>query len=107
MQVATIFAIFPHLTPPTLHDWMARGWLGLDQNSPEDTGFGPREVARIGLICDLKLSMAIDEEAIAMILSLVDQVDGLRRSLHAIAGALAKQPPELREAVLQAVEKNT
>jgi chaperone modulatory protein CbpM len=64
----------------TLIEWIEVGWL-----RPEDTSAGrePSEAdrARAQLILDLK-SMGVNDEAIPIILDLVDQLHGLRRQLR-------------------------
>ena len=47
--------------------------------------------------------MALGEEAMPVVLSLLDQVYDLRGTLRRIAGALEGQPPEVRDAVLRAL----
>jgi chaperone modulatory protein CbpM len=103
MRFTAIVALFPDLPPPTLHDWVARGWVRADGTTPDEWQFAEIDVARIRLIRDLRLAMAVEEETMPLVLSLLDQVHALRHRLRAIASAMEDQPPELRDAVLAAL----
>jgi chaperone modulatory protein CbpM len=61
-------------------------------------------VARIRLIAELRREFAVDEQAMPVVLHLLDQVYALRRRLRALCGALEGQPPEIRDAVLASLE---
>ena len=64
----------------TLHLWIEEGWL-LPRRNP-DLAFSEGDVARAQLILDLKREMGVNDEGIGIILSLVDQMHGLRRVLR-------------------------
>ncbi len=57
------------------------------------------DVARVRLIVELRRDLAIDDEAMPVVLGLLDQVYALRRRLGGIATALAALPPDLRAAI--------
>ena len=61
--------------------------------------FDDADVARIELICDLRQSMAIDDEAMPLVLSLLDQLYSARRLLAGVTAALGDLPAPLREEV--------
>ena len=103
IRITAVLAEFDDLAEPELTDWIARGWI---QPEREDSGayvFDAIDVARIGLIRDLRHAMAIEAETLPLVLSLVDQVYGLRRALRRMAVALHDQPEELREVIRNAV----
>jgi chaperone modulatory protein CbpM len=81
-----------------LRAWVRRGWV-----RPERRGrrlvFRQVDVARLRLVCELRDELDIGEEAMPVILSLLDQVYGLRRELRNLARAVEDQPPQVREAV--------
>jgi chaperone modulatory protein CbpM len=64
----------------TLHLWIEEGWL-LPRRNP-DLAFSEGDVARAQLILDLKREMGVNDEGIGIILSLVDQMHGLRKVLR-------------------------
>jgi chaperone modulatory protein CbpM len=103
MRFEMVVALFPDLEAPELADWIARGWIMPQGAGRADWQFADIDVARIGLIRDLRMRMELQEDAVALMLSLVDQIHGLRGTLHAMARALEAQPPGVREAILSAI----
>lgn len=58
--------------------------------------FAEADVARVQLLEDLVEDFDLDEEAAAMVVSLVDQIHGLRRALRSFGEAVAEEHPEVR-----------
>ena len=58
------------------------------------------DVARVRLIQELRYDLAIDEEALPVVLHLLDQVYALRRRLRQMHDVIATQPDEVRAALL-------
>jgi chaperone modulatory protein CbpM len=81
-----------------LRRWIEERWV---RPEPASGGYVFREVdiARIRLIVDLRRNLAIDEEALPVVLQLLDQVYALRRRLRAMSEALDAQAPEVQDAV--------
>jgi chaperone modulatory protein CbpM len=79
--------------------WIEARWVRPDP-AGDGPGFRPVDVARLRLIRELRHELAIDEEAMPVVLSLLDEVYGLRRQLLALARALGEAPVELRTSVL-------
>lgn len=83
-----------------------RAWVRAGLVAPQRGEDGPvyddEDVARLWLICDLRKDMAIPQGAVEVILSLVDQRDGLRRDLALLTAAIADQPEEIRRSVAAA-----
>jgi chaperone modulatory protein CbpM len=98
-----VIAQFPELPAPELTDWIARGWVQPEGATTADWVFAEIDVARVRLIFDLRLRMAIDEDALPLVLSLLDQIYGLRGALQAMVRALDDQPASVRAAVLAAM----
>jgi len=103
IRFEAVVAQFPELAEPELADWIARGWVQPEGATRADWVFAEIDVARVRLICDLRLRMEIDEEALTLVLPLLDQIYGLRGALRAMLRALDDQPPEVRAAVLAAI----
>jgi chaperone modulatory protein CbpM len=78
--------------------WVEARWVRPD---PDDGGyrFSRVDVARLRLIRELRHDLAIDPEAMPVVLSLLDEMYGLRRRLCALARALAEASPEVRTTV--------
>ena len=66
--------------------------------------FSDLDVARVCLICDLVHDMAVEEESMPLVLSLLDQVYSLRRQLNAVTSAVQRQPEDVRRAILELLE---
>jgi chaperone modulatory protein CbpM len=58
--------------------------------------FAEADLARARLLAELARDFDLDEEAAGMVVSLVDQIHGLRRRLRELAAALAEEPEEVR-----------
>jgi chaperone modulatory protein CbpM len=66
-----------HLDPPTVNAWIEAEWL-LPVTSRKALHFSKVDLARARLIKDLKLDFGVNDEGIAIILHLLDQLHGLR-----------------------------
>jgi chaperone modulatory protein CbpM len=84
------------LEAEALEAWIAAGWLVL---SPEDAEgqFTEADVARAELIHDLKRDLGVNDEGIGVILDLIDQLHGMRRTLGGLLSAIQAQPDDVRQ----------
>jgi chaperone modulatory protein CbpM len=82
--------------------WVENRWV-----LPEPRGdtwlFREVDIARVELILEIRHEFAIDDEAVPVVLDLLDQVYGLRRQLRRLCDALESQPDEVREAIRRAL----
>ena len=106
-SLAAVTRLFSDVSAPVIQDWVARGWVHVAGASPEEWVFAEIDVARIRLIRELRIDLDVDEHALPLVLSLLDQVYDLRRTLKAMARALDGQPAEVRAAVLAAITNPT
>ena len=89
------FLIRARLDGNVLEGWVAAGWL--TPNAEEGMQqFSEIDVARARLIQDLRRDIGVKDEGIGVILDLIDQLHGLRRTLGHLLTALHAQPQELR-----------
>jgi chaperone modulatory protein CbpM len=75
-----------HLDAPTLNAWIEAEWL-VPLASGKTLVFSDADLARARLIQDLKVDLGVNDEGIAIILNLLDQLHGLRclvRDIHAM-----------------------
>jgi chaperone modulatory protein CbpM len=75
-----------HLDAATLNVWIDEEWL-IPRASGSAVQFSDADLARAWLIQDLKLELGVNDQGIAIILHLLDQLHGLRslvRDIHAI-----------------------
>ena len=64
--------------------------------------FSEADVARVALLCELRDDLEIGEEALPVVMNLLDQVHGLRRELRRMALAIERQPDDVRASLLRA-----
>ncbi|WP_027134969.1 chaperone modulator CbpM [Geminicoccus roseus] len=80
--------------------WVARGWV-TPWPDLEGPTFDEIDMARIRLVQELQEEMGIDEEALPVVLSLIDQLYGTRRELKALVRAVAEEPADARQRIFQ------
>jgi chaperone modulatory protein CbpM len=71
----------------SLEAWIAAGWLIPPQTDPEPA-FTDVDLARAQLIRDLRDDLGVNDEGISVVLHLLDQVHGLRRSMQQLLAAM-------------------
>jgi chaperone modulatory protein CbpM len=74
------FLVQARLDDGTLEAWIAEEWI-IPAGSVAEPAFTDADVARAALIRDLRHDLAVNDPGIGVILSLVDQMHGLRRTL--------------------------
>jgi chaperone modulatory protein CbpM len=75
----------------TLEIWIKGGWL-IPREDAAGQEFSDIDIARAYLIRDLKQDLGVNDEAIGVILNLIDQVHGLRRTLHELLDSVLARP---------------
>jgi len=61
--------------------------------------FSEIDIARLELVCDLSEDLDLDEIAVGIVLSLVDQLHGARRDLTIVAEVIETLPEDLRRRI--------
>jgi chaperone modulatory protein CbpM len=74
------FLVKIHIERRIVESWITAGWL-IPQRDPE-LAFSEVDLARAQLIRELKEDFGVNDEGISLILHLLDQVHGLRRSMR-------------------------
>jgi chaperone modulatory protein CbpM len=103
MRFTAVAALFPDLRESELQGWVERGWVRPEGTEP-DWVFQEIDVARVRLILDFRHAMAVPEETMPLVLSLLDQVYTLRGQMRALARAVEGQPEAVRAAILAAIK---
>jgi len=105
MDVTAVTALFADLPQVELIAWVERGWVIPDTVG---SGFEFREidVARVRLVHDLRRGMDIGEDAMPLVLSLLDQVYELRSRLKSLLHAVEAQPGDVQLAILGAMTRD-
>ena len=79
-----------------------RLWAWVEERlvQPAEAGgemrFREVDVARLRLLVTLGEDLAVDAEALPVVIRLLDQIHGLRRALRTLGEAVARQPEEVR-----------
>ncbi len=67
--------------------------------------FSEADIARAALICNLEDELGFDEEDVPVLLSLIDQIHGLRSELRGLLEAMEDLPPDVRTTVRMRIEQ--
>jgi chaperone modulatory protein CbpM len=105
MTLSEVVTLLGRVDRVELIQWIEAGWVMPERALPEEPRFSDLDVARVCLICDLRHDLAVEEETIPLVLSLLDQVYALRRQMNALTAALREQPDDVRQAILDLLEQ--
>lgn len=86
------------LSRTDLEFWVHQGWV-IPARHSEAYVYREIDVARVRLIYELRTDLSIDDEAIPALLSLVDQVYGLRRELRSLTRAVQQEGDDVRHRI--------
>ncbi|HYZ40976.1 MAG TPA: chaperone modulator CbpM [Stellaceae bacterium] len=92
------------LEPRELLQWIENRWV-LPERRDQTWVFHDVDVARVELILEIRHDFAVDDEALPLVLSLLDQVYDLRRQLRRMCDALVAQPAEIQNAISRALPR--
>lgn len=85
-----------------LESWIAERWV-LPTPDDGDFLFDEADVARCHLIDELRQDLSVNDEAMPVVLSLLDQLYALRRALISLDAAIRHAPAEAREAIARSL----
>jgi chaperone modulatory protein CbpM len=71
----------------TLDAWIEEEWL-IPSGSSAELSFSDIDIARVRLIRELQVDFGVNDEAVGVILNLVDQLYGMRRTLMELRQAV-------------------
>ena len=106
MDLVAVAALFSDLTLVELTTWVERGWV-IPDPAGSSLEFREIDVARVRLIHDLHRSMDVGEDAMPLVLSLLDQVYELRSRMKSVLRALETQPRDVQRAIAAAMDRET
>lgn len=79
-----------------------RRWV-LPLRQDGDYLFSEADIARVQMILELRRDCAIDDEAMDVVLNLLDKLYGVRRQMRDLLAAVAELPDAQREMLLKRV----
>ncbi|HEX7389595.1 MAG TPA: chaperone modulator CbpM [Acidiphilium sp.] len=99
ITIDLLVARFPDLPRQDLERWIENHWVRPDRDSGHYV-FREIDIARVRLIRELRDDLQVNEDALPVVLSLLDQLYDLRRRMAELGDALAATAPdELRRAI--------
>jgi chaperone modulatory protein CbpM len=90
------------LTREELLLWVERRWV-LPLSQGDAFVFGEADVARVQMIVELRRDLAIDDEAMSVVLDLLDKLYGLRRQMRELLAAVDELPEAHRDRLLSRI----
>lgn len=96
------FQVRAELETETLKAWIEARWLVPRQDETAPL-FSEADLARVRLIRDLMNDLGVNEDAVPVILDLVDQVHGLRRAMGGLVQAVRAQPEAVQRQIAAAL----
>ncbi|MCJ2028838.1 chaperone modulator CbpM [Methylobacterium sp. J-043] len=88
------------LRADSLEIWLETGWLVPTYREGVHHYF-EIDLARVQLIHDLQHDLGINDDGVAVVLDLIDQVGGLRHVLREVLRALEAQPDAVRRQIAE------
>lgn len=98
-----VIARVQRLTVTRLRVWVRQGLIKPADEAAQN--FSETDIARAALICNLEDELGFDEEDVPVLLSLIDQIHGLRSELRGLLAALEDLPPDMRSTVRMRIER--
>ncbi|WP_118134977.1 chaperone modulator CbpM [Oceanicella sp. SM1341] len=91
-----------HVETARIDVWISAGWIrpvvAEGEGAPR---FTAADAARAAFLLSLERDMALDAETMGTMLSLVDQIHGLRAELMRLGRAVEAQPEPVRRQILE------
>ncbi len=83
-----------------------QGWIiaSIGDSGP---AYADIDLARLHLICSLQDDLGVDQDLLGTMLSLLDQVYGLRHELKTILRAIDSEPEDIQARLISKIKANT
>lgn len=101
ISVESLIGHFSGLTREDIEEWISHDWVRPDGH-PGNYEFRQIDVARVRLIHQLRGDMQVNDEALPIVLSLLDQLYDQRRRMRELSEALSRlAPSDIRQMLVQ------
>lgn len=100
-----VIALIAGLNQPRLVTFIAAEFVK-PQQSDGGLYFGQVDVARLELLCDLSDDLDLNETALGVVISLLDQLHAARYARDVVAQALRGLPEEMRRQILDTMAQS-
>jgi chaperone modulatory protein CbpM len=88
-----------------LEDYIERSWVR-PVTKRKIVYFEEIDIARIRLVYQLKHDLLVNDEAMDVVLSLLDQVYGMRRDMKNLTHAIEQQPKEIQAEIFAIIKEH-
>lgn len=106
ITIESVTATIAGLNAGDLQRWISNEWVRPD-GGPGAYRFQDIDVARLRLIVQLRNDMGLDEEALPVVLSLLDQLYESRRQMRRLCSVMETTlPADVRARLLESVQNN-
>jgi chaperone modulatory protein CbpM len=103
ITIETLIVTIEGLDRAEVEHWIAESWVR-PAGSSGAWQFAPIDVARLRLIHELRHRLRMEEDALPVVLNLLDQLYDARRRLRRLRDAVDRTaPPDVRQALLRAM----
>lgn len=102
MNFDEVVAALDTLEAEDLRRWVEASWVR-PLREGDILHFAEVDYARVRFICDMHYDLNVGDEALGVLLLLLDQVYDLRRQMKAMGSAIAAQPEDVRRAIAEAL----
>ncbi len=89
---------------PTLEGYIARQWLS-PVSSQAGWHFEEIDIARLELLCHLTQDIEVNDEGMDVVLSLLDQLYGLRVHMQKLTHAITQQPTHIQTEIMMVIKQ--
>ena len=89
---------------PTLEEYIARQWIR-PHRKKTDWHFEEIDIARLQLVCHLTQDIEVNDEGMDVVLSLLDQLYGMRVHMQKMNRAIAQQPAEVQTSIKMVIKQ--
>jgi len=93
-----VIGVIEGLAQAELRAWVKAGWVRPDRRGNRYI-YREIDLARVRFIHEIRNELQVGEDALPVVLSLVDQIHGLRGTLKALAAAVEAQPQTVRRRI--------
>ncbi len=98
------FPTYARVDAEMLEAWIEVGWL-VPRRDADDQRFSDVDLARAQLIRDLQQDMGVNDEGVSVVLDLIDQIHGLRRTLRELLSAVCEEPETTRDRIVTSIRE--
>ena len=88
-----------------LRAWVASGWVRPARGATGGEAFAEIDRARVQLIQELRRDLQVNDEAVDLVLSLLDQVYSLRCELRRLVNAIQAEPEPVRRGIIERLRR--